>query len=89
MLFVKNLKLRINKTACVNRLESVEWEMPEQFGFINDMYLVTIGSAKLPFNCNNGLIVQLSGDYLKSALHYFFLKASLEIKKFTQKRATH
>ena len=82
MLFINNLKMRTDKPAYVNPLEC---ELPAQFKFINDMYLVTNGTSKFPFNCKKGLIVQLSEDYLKMALNYFFLKASLEIKRFTKR----
>ena len=84
MLFVKNLKMRTNKITSVKLLEC---ELPSQFEFNNDMYLVTNGMSKFPFDCKKGLVVQLSEDYVKSALNYFFLTASLEIKRFTKQTA--
>ena len=84
MLFVKNLKMRTNKITSDNPLE---FTLPSQFDFNNDMYLVTNGNSKFPFNCTKGLVVQLSEDYVKSALNYFFFTASLEIKKFTKQIA--
>lgn len=76
--------MRTNKITSVNLLE---FALPSQFDFTNDMYLVTNWMSKFPFNCKKGLVVQLSEDYVKSALNYFFLTASLEIKRFTKQIA--
>ena len=84
MLFVKNLKIRTNKITSVKPLECA---LSSQFEFNNDMYLITNGMSKFPFDCKKGLVVQLSEDYVKSALNYFFFTASLEIKRFTKQTA--
>ena len=74
MLFVDNLKLKINKISSVAPLTCT---LPSQFDFDNDMYLVTNGVNKFPFASKRGLVVQLSADYVKKALNYFFRKATL------------
>lgn len=82
IMFVDKLKRRINKSNGDNLLEG---DLSNQFKFVNDKYLVTNDSNKFPFNCAKGLVVELSEYYLKCALNYFFVKASLEVKAFMNK----
>ena len=58
-------------------------EIPGQFKFQNDVYLVTQGISPPPppFNCENGLVVALSEQNISSALDYFYSKAT-EVKNF-------
>ena len=48
-LFITNLKLRVGKD-----IGKVENDLPEQFKFINDKFIVTSDSTKLPFVCPQG-----------------------------------
>ena len=82
MLFIKKLKIRTSKTEVISPLK---FELPAQFAFINDRYLITDGTSKFPFNCKKGLVVELSEHFIKLALNYFFLKASSEVKMFNDK----
>ena len=80
--FVKNLKIRIKSTNNPNTGLIIKNEIPAQFKFQNDVYLVTQGISPPPFNCENGLVVALSEQNISSALDYFYSKATLEVKKF-------
>ena len=62
-----------------------EDNLPKQFGYNNDQYLVT-GGSKFPFNCSKGLVVVLNREILIRSLGYFYLKASNEVKKYCNKK---
>ena len=83
ILFIENLKMRINKSNTY----IFENELPSQFKLVNDMYLVTEGLSDFPFKCTKGLVVKLSEQNLKSALNYFYVRASLEVKRFQNKNS--
>ena len=51
-LFITNLKLRIEKDV-----RKVECDLPEQFKFINDKFIVTSDSTIFPFVCPQGLVI--------------------------------
>ena len=80
-----NLKTRIR--GIDNTAKFSEIVLASQFKFVNDMYLITQGISKFPFNCRKGLVVQLSEDKIRQALNYYFLKGSLEIKRFMNKNS--
>ena len=79
LLFIKNLKEKINKTINVVQSASI---LPSIFTFSNDCYLVTQGGGNFPFISQQGLVVALNNVNLISAINYFYKKATLEIKHF-------
>lgn len=56
--------------------------LPEQLKFNNDVYVVTNGSNKFPFNSREGLVIHITEEVVMMALNYFFLKATSEVKQF-------
>ena len=82
LLFIKKLKSKIHKIDQNNIFED---NLPKQFSYNNDQYLVTEGS-KFPFNCSKGLVVVLNREFLIRSLGYFYLKASNEVKKYCNKK---
>ena len=85
ILFVSNLKLRRHKRNWDQPFRN--WNVQDQFNFTNDKVIVTSGSNEAPFKCPKGLTVELSEYYLRCALNYFFMKATIEIKTFTNKKS--
>ena len=47
-----------------------------------DTYLVTTGTNRSKLVCTAGLVVHLSEDYIRSAIRYYFEKATAEVKHF-------
>ena len=82
LLFIRNLKIRIKKKIVV----LCENKLPAQFKCSNDKYLVTQKRNDFPFNCQEGLVVDLSDEMLITAINYFYKKATLEIKHFQNKK---
>ena len=87
ILFVSKLKSRVfhQQNKGVNEIQ--EGDLPAQFKFVNDKFLVTNDSNRFPFVCEKGLVVELETHHLKRALAYFFQKASLEVKTFMNRKS--
>ena len=83
LLFIKNLKDKINKTINVVPSGSI---LPSNFTFNSDSYLVTQGGGNFPFISQQGLVVALNNENLIAAINYFYKKATLEIKHFQHVR---
>ena len=68
-----------------------DYPIPSELTFKGDKYILTVGKANhnssLYTQCKPGLVVSLSEHDLKTALHYFFRKATQEIKHFLDKRS--
>ena len=88
LLFIKKLKEKIDKV--IVRSMTV-YPIPSELTFKGDKYILTVGKANhnssLNTQCKPGLVVSLSEDDLKTALDYFFRKATQEIKHFLDKRS--
>ena len=88
LLFIKKLKEKIDKV--IVRSMTV-YPIPSELTFKGDKYILTVGKANHNSSpntqCKPGLVVSLSEDDLKTALDYFFRKATQEIKHFLDKRS--
>ena len=84
LMFVRKLKSKIKKNHLVFISND---ELPSQFSFRNDQYLITEGICSFPFNCPKGLVVVLGKEFVIRALEYFYKKASKEIMEFCGKNA--
>ena len=82
ILFMVNLKLGIKKPVS---FMLIEHKIPARFQLRNDMYLVTQGLNTF-HNCQQGLVIELSEQHINSALHYFYRKATLEVKQFLNEK---
>ena len=81
LLFVENLFSKKNRI--IKFLGTSTYCIPKTFMNEYDRFLVTTGnSSNKMFQCKKGLVVDVSEQMLKSAMFYFFQKASLEIKHF-------
>ena len=78
-------KISHSSNECSNEL--MEDDLPVQFKFVNDKFLVTNDSNRFPFVREKGLLIELETHHLKRALAYFFQKASLEVKTFMNKKS--
>ena len=85
LLFVQKLLSKRQKSLTVLKITGKQ--VPNQFQFNGDKYLVTEGSNKFPFVCRRGLTVQLTEELLLLSLVYYFRKATLEIKEFMPKNS--
>ena len=79
--FIRNLKRRLGMATPSS---SIGYQLPALFGICNDRFLVTEGNDPL-LKCPKGLVVELSEDDLTESLHYFFQKATRELKHFNRK----
>ncbi len=85
ILFVSKLKLKVHKRNW--DAEFRNWNLHDQFKFTDDKVITTHGSNDFPFVCAEGLTIELTEYYLRCALTYFFMKASLEVKNFMNKKS--
>lgn len=85
ILFASKLKLRVHKRNWDQPFTN--WNLHDQFKFINDAVITTNGSGDPPFACPKGLTIELSEYYLRCSLNYFFIKASLEVKNFMKQKS--
>lgn len=81
LLFLRNLYSRKNRQ--IKFVGTGTYSIPKIIMSKDDRFLITTGkSPNKLFKCRGGLVVDVSEEMLKSALFYFFQKASLEIKNF-------
>ena len=75
-LFIKKARRRCGKPV-PKLFEHPPAEIPGIFAYRGDQFIITTGKY-----CKGGLVVDLSKDMINSALRYYFLKASEEIRHF-------
>ena len=80
--FVSKLKRKIGKSATV----VPENPIPSRFQVRDKKFLVT-SYNKFPFNCKQGLVVELTDNDVLLSLDYFFKKATAEVKQFARKKS--
>ena len=85
LLFIKNIRNKLNKPAL--KIEDGVGEYDNRDLYLTQglckRFLVTIGNDKRDiFKCQNGLVVVVRDELLHLAQHYFFRKASEEVKHF-------
>ena len=88
-LFIKNFCEKYGKRNRVSNHPSIQMDpLPKYFQCMGDRYLVTTGTSAENdlLKCIGGRVVCLSDENIKSAMTYFFRKATQEIKHFLKPR---
>ena len=82
-LFIRNIRRNLGVTMPTQIMSS---KLPALFSICDDKVLVTEGKGPL-LKCPKGLVVEISEQCLLDSLHYFFRKATRELKHFNRKSA--
>ena len=86
-LFVRNIRRNISRKRGLKvSVFNSSIKLPSLFSICDDKILITEGKGPL-LKCPKGLVVEISEQCMLESLHYFFRKATRELKHFNQKSA--